>query len=265
MLRQLGWHASAARCDGRAAAIALPVLSGTAPGGTGFLAAGRSSPAREDSSTVLDDATGSLSSQTSGGSGVGLPNAGTAGPDAVVAAADAFPGYALPGMVDAACDALTGLAADALGTGRVELAVRLLGRSRRLLDDGRDRRRLWVRWLWVSAETALARGDAVSAVSAAEAALVAAEEGPSVRHRVKSRLLVAAAALAVGDVNRAGGSAEAVAVESAENDLLPLRWACAMLRAGLPGADSAEAENEIVECVTAITRRGGCFSAHGSP
>lgn len=212
---------------------------------------------------MLDDTYG-LAAAASGGGGVWFPNAGTDRPDAGVAAGG-VPCDALPDPVDAACDALTGLAADALGAGRPELAVRLLGRSHRLLDDGRDRRRLWVRWLWVSAETALARWDAASAVAAAEAAFVAAEEGRSVRHRVKSRLLVAAAALAVGDVDRAGVLAEAVADETAENELLPLRWACAMLRAGLSGADSAEAGKEIAECVVAITRRGGWFSAGEPP
>ncbi|WP_280390199.1 hypothetical protein, partial [Nocardia wallacei] len=111
---------------------------------------------------------------------------------------------------EAVCDALTGLAADALGIARPELSARLLKRCQTFIGDlsasaDGDGARARLRWHWVSAETALAapgRGlVAGSALRYAETALALAERGPSVRHRVKSRLLVAAA----GGAPRGGG------------------------------------------------------------
>ncbi|WP_406236492.1 hypothetical protein [Nocardia sp. NBC_01009] len=170
-----------------------------------------------------------------------------------------------PDRTDAVCDALTGLAADALGTGRLTLATRLLWRSHDGLDPEQLRWRPWVRWHWVSAETALASGRADPARTHAEAAVELAERGPSIRHRIKSRLLVAAAAAAGGDAEHACVLAEAVAAECREYGLLPLRWACAMLRAGVSAdADAATAAGtEAAECAAAIARRGGRFRLAG--
>lgn len=171
-----------------------------------------------------------------------------------------------PGRLDAACDALTGLAADALGTGRTDLAADLLARVRTLLGEaaeapGPDRLRLAIRLRWVSAETALAAGRSAAALPHAEAALALAEQGPSVRHRVKSRLLLAAATAAVGSADRAGELAETVAAECREHGLLPLRWACAMLRTGVAvrDIDRTAAQREAAECAAAIERLGGRF------
>ncbi|WP_280202302.1 hypothetical protein [Nocardia cyriacigeorgica] len=171
-----------------------------------------------------------------------------------------------PGRLDAACDALTGLAADALGTGRTDLAADLLARVRTLLGEaaeapGPDRLRLAIRLHWVSAETALAAGRSVAALPHAEAALALAEQSPSVRHRVKSRLLLAAATAAVGSADRAGELAETVAAECREHGLLPLRWACAMLRTGVAvrDIDRTAAQREAAECAATIERLGGRF------
>ncbi|WP_280233965.1 hypothetical protein [Nocardia cyriacigeorgica] len=212
LLRQLGWHAAAARHDGAAAALALPGLRTTHP---------------DERSADRDD-------------------------------------HSVPDHLDAACDALTGLAADALGTGRTDLATRLLGRVRLLLGEAADapdprRLRLAIRLHWVSAETALAAGHLPDAVPYAETALALAEQGPSTRHRVKSRLLVAATTAANG--GNASELAETVAAECREHGLLPLRWACAMLRTGLPGRDIDRnaAEREAAECASAIARLGGRF------
>jgi hypothetical protein len=170
-----------------------------------------------------------------------------------------------PDRVDAVCDALTGLAADALGTGRLALAARLLWRAHDALDPEQVRWRPWVRWHWVSAETALAAGRADPARTHAEAALELAERGPSVRHRVKSRLLVAAAAAVAGDSQRARVVAETVAAECREYGLLPLRWACAMLRAGVSvDVAATAATTEAAECAAAILRRGGRFRPSGA-
>lgn len=209
LLRQLGWHARAARHDGCAAASVLPLLSRTHP--------------RQERDTP--------------------------GPDAL----------------EAAADALTGLAADALGTGRIELATRLLDRCAALLDrdSAAPRWRPSVRLGWVRAETALASGQAARALAEAEAALRLAECSPSLRHEVKSRLLVAASAAAVGDIERARVLAETVAGQCRDHDLLPLRWASAMLRTGLPAEEGAgpatSAGREVAVCAVAIARRGGRF------
>lgn len=208
LLRQLGWHAAAARHDGAAAALVLPGLSG------------------EDRSSARH----------------------------------------APGRLDAACDALTGLAADALGTGRTDLAADLLARVRTVLGEaaeapGPDRLRLAIRLRWVSAETALAAGRFAEALPHAEAALALAEQGPSVRHQVKSRLLLAAATAANGSAGRAGELAETVAADCREHGLLPLRWACAMLRSGVAARDidRTAAQREAAECAAAIEHLGGRF------
>ncbi|MBF6192996.1 hypothetical protein U3653_16510 [Nocardia sp. CDC186] len=166
---------------------------------------------------------------------------------------DAAAGY-LPGRGDAICDALTGLAADALGTGRLALAARLLRRSAWAALEHRAGWRPEIRLRWVSAETALATGDFEAAAAHAGAALELAERSPSVRHRIKSRLLVAAADLAGDARGRSGVSADEVAEQCREHGLLPLRWACAMLRAGSGARDAAA---EAAECAAIIARSGG--------
>ncbi|NEW30111.1 hypothetical protein [Nocardia cyriacigeorgica] len=207
LLRQLGWHAVAARHDGAAAALAVP---------------------------------GAAEARTEEGHA--------------------------PYRLDAACDALTGLAADALGTGRTDLAAALLARVRALLGEAaeapsQERLRSAIRLHWVSAETALASGRFAAALPQAEAALALAEQGPSVRHQVKSRLLLAAATAATGSGERACELAETVAAECRAHGLLPLRWACAMLRTGVAvrDIDRTAAQREAAECAGAIERLGGRF------
>ncbi|GAA5067599.1 hypothetical protein [Nocardia callitridis] len=163
----------------------------------------------------------------------------------------------MPSRDEALCDALTGLAADALGTGRLTLAQRLLERAS--VETLRlDHWRTTIRWHWVSAETAFAQGRAVVAMTHAEAALGVAETAPSVRHRVKSLLLVAAAAAVAGDGDRCRALAATVDQHCREHGLLPLRWACAMLRAGM---DVPGAEAESRTYAGAISSRGGRFRA----
>ncbi|MFG1794307.1 hypothetical protein [Nocardia sp. NPDC049149] len=160
------------------------------------------------------------------------------------------------GRADALGDALTGLAADALGTGRTALAWRLLRRGEEAVPPDRLGWRPALRRQWVSAETALAAGAFEAATGHAAAALALAERGPSVRHLVKSRLLVAAAAAATGDHDRSRMLAEQVTSQCREHGLVPLRWASAMLRGGL-GVPGAVAEAE--RCAAIISRRGGRF------
>ncbi|MEV0293319.1 hypothetical protein [Nocardia sp. NPDC050710] len=222
LLRQLGWHAKAAVADGRAVAL----VGGTEPAGA-------------VAEPVDTDALPDLSA---------LPEVSTLAEFA-----------ARPDRVDALCDALTGLAADALGTGRLTLAARLLRRGALALDAHHPRAR--IRWHWVSAETALASGLPEWATTHAEAASALAQRCPSVRHRVKSRLLVAAAAATRGDIDAASAEAEIVAVQCREHGLLPLGWACAMLRSGLGDPDAA---TEAAVHAAAIAGRGGHFRPMGA-
>ncbi|MQY19012.1 hypothetical protein [Nocardia macrotermitis] len=162
---------------------------------------------------------------------------------------------------DSVCDALTGLAADALGTARPTLAARLLERCRRSLDASGGWRTT-LRWHWVSAETALAApGSGLlerSALEQAAAAVAIAERHASTRHSVKSRLLLAAAAAANGDLDRSAELAATVARQCDEHGLLPLRWASAMLRGGVEtGSAATRAAAEAAECAAELAVRGG--------
>ncbi len=134
--RQLGWHARAAHDDGYAAALVLPRLAGVD-------ASGYRHPERIDPnaggyplSGRFDNAAVVVGADSPSGTG-GTDAAGVAG-GADAAGVDAVAGYyRFPDLVDAAADALTGLAADALGTGRLALATRLLDRCGALLDAER--------------------------------------------------------------------------------------------------------------------------------
>ena len=86
---------------------------------------------------------------------------------------------------EARSDALLGLAADAIGAGRLTEARRL--RDRSPLTTWRAR----VRHGWVSAEIELSCGGA--AVEHAERALEEAVSANAIRHRVKSEIVLAAA------------------------------------------------------------------------
>lgn len=258
LLRQLGWHARAAALDGRAAALVLP-----------------DAPVREDRATAQPHGVARATAQ--------LPAVDRAtAQDPVVARTTAHPSTAVRAeavrnlaprpsdiaRAEAVCDALTGLAADALGTARPALAARLLDRCRTHLPAAEDSWRPLIRLHWVSAETALsapgsglvAAPDSASAVADpalahAEAAVALAQRCPSVRHRVKSGLLLAAASAATGDLDRSRLLAAEVARECREFDLLPLRWACAMLRSGIdPVGDGAA---EAAECARLLGLRGG--------
>ncbi|WP_327149723.1 hypothetical protein [Nocardia sp. NBC_01329] len=230
LLRQLGWHERAAGYDGQAAALVLPAVAAAA--------------ARP-------------------------PHPGSEGTVAPVGYGDR------PDAVDAAADALIGLAADALGVGRTALSARLLDRCTALLDRAApdpggytalgtgvtQRPRARVRLHWVRAETALADGRGTPALAEADAALTLAEQGPSARHRVKSRLLFAAAASATGQPDRARALADRIDEECRAAGLVPLRWACAMLRGGLAATsgDRDTATSDAAACRAVISRRGGLF------
>lgn len=167
---------------------------------------------------------------------------------------------------EAVCDALIGLAADALGTGQPRVSARLLARCRGELDRRPGSPRSLVRWHWVSAETGLAAPGArlveEPPMVHAEAALAAAGELGSIRHQVKSRLLMAAAAAGAGDVDRSRDLAADVDAQSSGHGLLPLRWAAAMLRSGVcEPAEAARAAAQAGELARILAGRGGQLRA----
>ncbi|MBT2266651.1 MULTISPECIES: hypothetical protein [Rhodococcus erythropolis group] len=158
----------------------------------------------------------------------------------------------LPGDPEAVCDALTGLAADALGCGRLPLGWRLLARCRASLDEGG----LWrqeIRIEWVSAELALAGGDFARAGRHAERAVELSGESESVRHRVKSDLL-RSAALTGTDPSAAVTMAADVFARCRQYGLLPLAWASSMLIEGVSGGRTSPSAREIGDL---IAMRGG--------
>ncbi|GAB7143442.1 hypothetical protein LRC484719_20300 [Mycobacterium riyadhense] len=128
---------------------------------------------------------------------------------------------------EARADALIGLAADALGVGRLAAAQTLLTRAESLEVS----ERLAVRRLWVAAELAMAAGDGATAVRRAEEAVAQARAMTfaSVRHQVKSDVVLAAALCSAGVVARARHVGLEALDATGRFGLIPLRWAVACL------------------------------------
>ncbi|WP_051385628.1 hypothetical protein [Actinokineospora inagensis] len=127
-------------------------------------------------------------------------------------------------------DVLLGLAADALGGGRLDEARRLIGIESASVDGGW---RAEVKRGWVTAEVALAAADPVAAVPPARVAEAASVRSGSVRLVAKSRLVLGVALAASGD--RAGGLDMVLAsrADAVTHGLVPLRWPCALVLADL--------------------------------
>lgn len=160
-------------------------------------------------------------------------------------------------VVDARSDALTGLAADALGSGRLRLADTLLARSAEQ-RSGYSGPALWrpgLRAAWVAAELAMVRGDGPAALRHAESARGLVTDADSLRHAVKTDLVYAAALSCVGEIARANDAARQVAYAAATHGLLPLRWAATMLCEGTGGRGAGTAES--VDLAAEIDRLGG--------
>lgn len=161
---------------------------------------------------------------------------------------------------EARCDALTGLAADALGCGRLELGRQLLARCEahlRAVDEDRVLWRQHVRLHWVTAEIALACADFPLAGRHADTASDLADRSRSVRHQVKSDLLRAASLTGEPDPAPALELAGNVLARCERYGLLPLQWAAAMLVSGLSTDVSARRLRD--ELAALIRRRGGNF------
>ncbi|BBG04560.1 MULTISPECIES: hypothetical protein [Pseudonocardia] len=185
-LRQLGGHGAAAALDGRAlrTVVAGTELLGAEPVGTELV--GPELVGRESVCLARD-----------------VPDPWGLGAGAAVA------------------DALTGLAADALGRFDTRTAGGLLARAAPWCGGHGHRSR--VRHDWVVAETALVAGDPAAALEAAGRALSGARLLGSARHVLKSRLVRAVAAGVAGeDPAEVLAELDAVAAAAWESGLLPL-------------------------------------------
>jgi len=162
---------------------------------------------------------------------------------------------------EASADALIGLAADALGVGRFAAAATLLGRVDPVAGPVPDR--IPLRRGWVAAELAMASGDGESAVRHAEEAVRLAEAMAvsSVRHRVKSDVVLAAALCSAGRIERARALAEAALYATGRSNLTPLRWALACLLIDIESVTfSAQTLREIRDiCAGQVRRAGGAW------
>jgi hypothetical protein len=135
-------------------------------------------------------------------------------------------------------DVLLGLAADALGLGRIPEARRFAHRAQQLGDTG------WrgaIRLGWVSAEIELGAGRPEHAVPHAEQAAERAANAGSARHQVKSGLVLGAALAVRGldaDRARARQLLDTVRRRASRLGLLSLLWPCRLLLAGLEPANA---------------------------
>jgi len=168
---------------------------------------------------------------------------------------------------EARADALIGLAADALGVGRLAAAATLLGRADAVLGTATVPDRLAVRRRWVGAELAMASGEGEIAVGCATEAVALAqamglEKGQaSVRHRVKSDVVLAAALCSAGATERARAVAEAALEATGRLDLIPLRWAltCLLIDIGSVTFGTRELHDLRDICAGQVRRAGGTW------
>lgn len=158
---------------------------------------------------------------------------------------------------EAGVDALVGLAADALGVGRLAASASLLQRAGELLDSAAPPR-LEVRLGWVAAELAMAGGDGAAAIAHAEAAVERADALGSARHTVKSQVVLSAALCCAGCLDTAREVADAAFAETARFGLIPLRWALGCLLADIGSTTHSAPQVAAIRDDAADTvRRGG--------
>lgn len=168
------------------------------------------------------------------------------------------------GDPEAAADALIGLAADALGIGRLAAAATLLSRAAPIVAEA-PHHRLSVRRAWVAAELAMVSGDGAAALRnaelAVELAVVTVDGTISARHRAKSDVVLAAALCSAGAVDRARILGEATLELTGWLGLVPLRWAVACLLVDI-GASTRPVEelcNIRDECARKVQHWGGTW------
>ena len=169
---------------------------------------------------------------------------------------------------EAAADALIGLAADALGVGRLAAAATLLSRAEPIVARA-PQHRLLVRRAWVAAELAMVAGDGAAAVRNAEAAVELAARPVdglvSARHCAKSDVVLAAALCSAGAVDRARTVGDVTLELTGRLGLVPLRWAVACLLVDLP--DTGTPTRPITElcdirdeCARQVQHWGGAWA-----
>jgi len=163
-------------------------------------------------------------------------------------------------------DALIGLAADALGLGRLAASAALLTRASALLDGaGADvdapSDRVPIRLAWVRAELAMAAGRGDEACEHARRGVELTEQAlPALRrHRVKSDVVLAAALCSAGDLAASRAVADIALTDTLTHGLVPLRWAVACLLAGIGSEVRRPAEIADIRARSAafVTRHGG--------
>ncbi|WP_414738730.1 hypothetical protein [Mycobacterium haemophilum] len=163
---------------------------------------------------------------------------------------------------EARADALIGLAADALGVGRLAAAKTLLTHAESLQVS----ERVAVRRRWVASELAMVAGDGATAVRCAEEAveLARAMTVASVRHQVKSDVVLAAALCSAGVTERARAVGREALDVTGRFGLVPLRWAVACLLIDT-GSITVEAKQlrELAKirdiCAGQVRRAGGTW------
>jgi hypothetical protein len=166
---------------------------------------------------------------------------------------------------EAAADALIGLAADALGLGRLAAAATLLSRAEPFVAEA-PQHRLSVRRAWVAAELAMAAGDGAAAVRNAERGVELAADGSAcARHGAKSDVVLAAALCSAGAVDRARTVGAAALELTGRLGLVPLRWAVACLLvditdSGSPTRPIAELCDIRDQCARQVQHWGGAWS-----
>ncbi len=169
------------------------------------------------------------------------------------------------GDTEAGADALIGLAADALGVGRLAASADLLGRAAGLVDRHPQPPRLEIRLAWVRAELAMAAGDGPAAVVHARRGVELAEAGLPLlrRHRVKSDVVLAAALCCAGDVAGSRVSAQAALDAADAYGLVPLKWALACLLTDLGSNRHSPAAIADIRDRSAqfVVRHGGQWNA----
>jgi len=146
-------------------------------------------------------------------------------------------------------DALLGLAADNLGTGRLAVSHRLLARAEPVSWRSR------VRLGWVTAEVMLAGGRAGEAVAPAETALEIATAAGACRHVTKSQLVLAAALGATGDGERAMHLVDEAFALSEKFALRSLSWPAGLLAAELRPSAGGEYRSRVDATLHAVLRR----------
>lgn len=147
---------------------------------------------------------------------------------------------------DAKADVLLGLAADAVGAGRLTEAERL--RDRVPLTTWRAR----VRHGWVSAEIELSRDGA--AVEHAERALEEATAVKAVRHRVKSEIVLAAA-LATSEPVMARKLVTRARDDATDLHLSSLVWPASLLLAGIDPSEASGHTRNAAAVLHGLLRR----------